>query len=143
MEHNNRQNALVLLVDDQPQNLQVLGTTLSEHYQIAVATNGRAALEFVKRQRPELILLDIMLPDISGFEVCKRIKAFPEIRDIPIIFLTAKTETEDIITGFRVGGVDYITKQFNTMEDLRRTSSFSVRFSVWKGGDDRESVISV
>lgn len=120
MELKTQYPALILLVDDHPENLQVLGTVLGEHYQIAVAENGRDAMEFVRHQLPDLILLDVMLPDISGFEVCKRLKTFPEIRDIPIIFLTAKTETKHIITGFRAGGVDYITKPFNTMELLVR-----------------------
>ncbi len=111
---------LILLVDDNPKNLQVLGSLLEGTYKTAVAENGAEALEFVKKRFPDLILLDILMPEIDGFEVCERLKALPETRDIPIIFLSAKTETQDIVKGFEVGGVDYITKPFHAPELLVR-----------------------
>ncbi len=114
------EKALILLVDDNPKNLKLLGNLLKGTYKTVVAESGREALEFVKKRVPELILLDIMMPEMTGFEVCERVKASPETRDIPIIFLSAKTETQDIVKGFEVGGVDYITKPFQVPELLAR-----------------------
>jgi CheY-like chemotaxis protein len=96
------------MVDDNPTNLQVLGTLLEGKYKTAIAKDGFKALEFVKKRRPDLILLDIMMPDMDGFEVCAKLKASPETRDIPIIFLTARVETEDVTKGFELGAVDYL-----------------------------------
>lgn len=115
---------LILLVDDTPRNLQVLGNILKKQaYHLAVATNGFEALERIKEVRPDLILLDIMMPDLSGFEVCEVLKKDETTRDIPVIFLTAKTETEDIVHGFELGAVDYITKPFNGVELLARVKT--------------------
>lgn len=106
-------SASILMVDDNPQNLQMLGNTLKEKkYKLAAAQNGRQALDFVKKRKPDLILLDIMMPGMDGYEVCRRLKEDPDTEKIPVIFLTAKTETRSIIQGFEVGGVDYITKPF-------------------------------
>ena len=113
---NTTEKPLILLVDDQATNLQVLGMLLERDYRIAVAKNGTEALDFVERKKPDLILLDIMMPDIDGFEVCKRLKACPTTQDIPIIFLSAKTESADVIKGFEVGAVDYVTKPFRREE---------------------------
>ncbi len=111
----------VLIVDDTVQNIQVLGTVLREqNYQINVAQNGLQALESVEKVRPDLILLDVMMPEMDGFEACKRLKANDETKDIPIIFLTAKVETEDVVHGFDLGAVDYVTKPFNATELLAR-----------------------
>ena len=116
-----KKNPAVLLVDDVPKNLQVLGSTLSkEGYRIAAAMNGKKALEMIEKTRPDLILLDVMMPEMDGFETCQILKSRPETRDIPVIFLTAKTETEDIIKGFELGAVDYISKPFNSSELLVR-----------------------
>lgn len=83
----------VLIVDDTPQNIQVLGTHLRQaEYQINVAQNGLQALDVVRKVKPDLILLDIMMPELDGFETCKRLKADPDTSDIPIIFLTARVE---------------------------------------------------
>ncbi len=114
------EKAFILLVDDNLKNLQVLGNLLEGTYGTAAAENGVEALEFLKKRMPDLILLDIMMPGMGGFEVCKRLKAAPETRDIPIIFLSAKTETQNIVKGFEVGGVDYITKPFQIPELLAR-----------------------
>jgi len=97
--------ALILAVDDKPQNLQFLGKLLSDNgYEVGMAQNGQQALNFVKKNEPDLILLDIMMPDLDGYEVCKRLKVDFSARHIPIIFLTAKTEAKDIVKGFDVGG---------------------------------------
>lgn len=106
--------AKILLVDDSLDNLDLLRNTLeSEGHSISVATSGEAALKITPRFLPDLILLDIMMPGIDGFETCRRLKNSDAVRDIPIIFITAKTESRDIIKGFNLGGIDYITKPFN------------------------------
>jgi len=113
--------ALILIVDDLPQNLQVLGSILRKNkYQIAVATNGQQAIDILKNISPDLILLDVMMPGIDGHEVCRRLKKQDSTKDISIIFLTAKSETDDIVKGFELGAVDYITKPFNATELLAR-----------------------
>jgi len=112
--------SLILLVDDQPRNLQVLGSLLEGTYSTAVAEHGAEALEFVRKRSPDLILLDILMPDMNGFEVCKRLKADPETRDIPVIFLSALDGILDKVNAFAVGGVDYITKPFQAEEVLAR-----------------------
>ena len=107
----------VLIVDDNPANLDILWKTLEqEGYQIAVASDGESALETTANVAPDLILLDIMMPGIDGYETCRRLKADPATRDIPVIFITAKTETEDLVKGFDLGGVDYITKPIRQEE---------------------------
>lgn len=116
-----KEDILILIVDDTPQNIQVIGNILSEEgYDTGVAMNGKEALNFVLKQLPDLILLDIKMPEMDGYEVCQILKKEKKTEDIPIIFLTAKTETEDIVKGFDVGGVDYVTKPFNTRELLAR-----------------------
>lgn len=117
------EKALILLVDDSPINLQILGTTLEGTYKTAFARDGLQALDIIQHRQPDLILLDIMMPDMNGFEVCERLQASPDTRDIPIIFLTAKTETENMIKGLRLGAVDYITKPFQKEELLARVST--------------------
>ena len=108
---------LILIVDDTVKNLQVLGTILkAENYKIAVATNGNQAISIANDTNPDLILLDVMMPELDGFQTCKKLKSLPGTKDIPVIFLTAKVETEDIIEGFKAGAVDYITKPFNSYE---------------------------
>jgi len=115
---------VVLIVDDNSTNLQVLGTILKvKNWKIGVAVNGRLALQMVDAIKPDLILLDIMMPDISGHEVCRRLKATPSTMDIPIIFLTAKSDTRDIAEGFKLGAVDYVTKPFNSLELLARVTT--------------------
>jgi diguanylate cyclase (GGDEF)-like protein len=105
---------LILLVDDVPKNLQILGNTLkSDDLTVAFATNGKKALEYVQKKQPDLILLDIMMPDMDGYEVCKRIKEDTQTMHIPIIFITAMSDADDEYRGFELGGADYITKPFN------------------------------
>jgi diguanylate cyclase (GGDEF)-like protein len=113
--------ARLLMVDDNPRNLQVLGTILKrEGYELIVAVDGQQALNAVVRTRPDLILMDVMMPVMDGFEACRRIKAEPACRDIPLIFLSARGETGDLLRGFELGAVDYVTKPFNRAELLAR-----------------------
>jgi two-component system, sensor histidine kinase and response regulator len=117
----NKIESRVLIVDDNPQNIQVLGNILRENgYKISVAMNGKDALNFVNKTIPDLILLDIMMPEMDGYETCKLLKENETTKEIPVIFLTAKVETDDIVKGFSVGGVDYITKPFRKEELLAR-----------------------
>jgi phosphoserine phosphatase RsbU/P len=105
---------LLLLVEDAPVNIQIAQAILKDDYRIRIATDGTKALELVKvRPTPELILLDVAMPGMDGYEVCTRLKADPETRDIPVIFLTGKTDSEDETHGFSVGAVDYIHKPFS------------------------------
>jgi len=105
---------LVLLVDDTPANIQVVHNILKDSYTIRIATNGAKALDLAKASpQPDLILLDVMMPDVDGYEVCSRLKSDPSTREIPIIFLTGKTEPEDETKGFELGAVDYIHKPFS------------------------------
>ena len=102
---------VILVVDDTPQNLSLMSGLLRDDYRVLVANHGERALSLISGDsRPDLILLDVMMPEIDGFEVCRRLKALPEGRDIPVIFLTARNEVEDEQQGFDVGAVDYITK---------------------------------
>jgi class 3 adenylate cyclase len=114
----------ILVIEDEPANIQTLSTLLKERgYQINIATNGRQGLEVLDRIRPDLILLDIMMPEMDGFETCRRIKASTAWREMPIIFLTAKTDTADIVRGFELGAVDYVAKPFNAHELLARVNT--------------------
>lgn len=112
---------VVLLVDDNPTNLGVLFDSLSDSgFKILVAQDGESAIEQVNYLKPDIILLDVMMPGIDGFETCKRLKQNPDTHDIPVLFMTALTETVDKVKGFSVGAVDYITKPFQTEEVLAR-----------------------
>src|SRR5512137_1198814 len=114
----------ILIVDDAPANIQVLSATLkAKGYQLSVATNGKQALEVLTRVQPDLILLDVMMPEMDGFETCRRLKATEQWRHIPVIFLTSKSETTDIVQGFDLGAVDYVAKPFNPHELLARVST--------------------
>jgi class 3 adenylate cyclase len=116
--------ARILIIDDAPANIQTLSTILKERgYNLNIATNGRQGLDVLERIRPDLILLDIMMPEIDGFETCRRIKASTAWREIPIIFLTAKTDTADIVRAFELGAVDYVAKPFNAHELLARVNT--------------------
>ena len=114
----------LLIVDDMPENIKVLGSSLDgEGYVISFATSGEQALEMVRRSRFDLILLDIMMPGMDGYHVCRTLKLFEETVDIPIIFITAKTDQSDILKGFEAGAVDYVTKPFNTAELIMRVKT--------------------
>jgi len=114
----------ILLVDDTPDNLRLLSTMLLEQeYEVRSVRSGSAALMGVQGQPPDLILLDITMPGMSGYEVCERLKGNPETRDIPIIFISALNEVFDKVKAFTVGGVDYISKPFQVEEVLVRVEN--------------------
>ncbi|WP_346854249.1 hybrid sensor histidine kinase/response regulator [uncultured Draconibacterium sp.] len=114
----------VLIVDDNPNNLKIIALILrSFNYKIVIATNGEQAIEMVEKTLPDIILLDVMMPKIDGFETCRLIKAKDEYKDIPIIFITALNDTESLVKGFKAGGVDYITKPFNKDELISRVKT--------------------
>lgn len=109
-----KQRPTVLVVDDIPTNIELLSGILHEAYQVKAAINGDRALKLARAETPpDLILLDVMMPGMSGYEVCKQLKADPATRQIPVIFVTAKTEMNDELQGLALGAVDYITKPFN------------------------------
>src|SRR5258706_7377227 len=111
----------ILIVDDMPANLGVLTSHLErEGYVAVVAQGGEEGVERAEFVRPDLILLDVMMPGVDGFETCRRLKASPNTRDIPVVFMTALTDTSDKLTGFAVGAVDYVTKPLNGAEVLAR-----------------------
>lgn len=110
-----------MIVDDNPKNLQVLGLTLkNENYQVEFATNGKTALNWINIRKFDLILLDIMMPEMDGFEVCRVIRSNKEYNDIPIIFLTAETGKESVLKGFEIGAQDFVAKPFDSRELLAR-----------------------
>ena len=112
---------LVLIVDDNPKNIQFLGNLLMPYgYALGVAQNGKEALAFLEERLPDLILLDVMMPEMDGFQFCSEIKANLHFSHIPVIFLTAKSESDDIVKGFESGGADYVTKPFIAAELMAR-----------------------
>lgn len=112
---------VILVVDDSPENILVLVGHLREAgYDVISAPNGPRALELVRHRVPDLVLLDIMMPVMDGFKVCEEMKADPIIRDVPVIFVTARAHTDDVVHGLHVGAVDYITKPINSQELLAR-----------------------
>ncbi len=111
----------LLIVDDTPENIGVLFECLADqNFKIFVAENGLDALEIAKEKHPDLILLDILMPGINGFETCRQLKNIPQTEDIPVIFMTALSETSDKVKGFQLGAVDYVTKPFQQEEVLAR-----------------------
>jgi sigma-B regulation protein RsbU (phosphoserine phosphatase) len=124
MGNKNSDTESILLVDDNPTNLQVLFQTLEGvGCKLLIAKNGSGALAIAGKALPDLILLDIMMPDIDGYEVCLRLKADPATADIPVIFLSALGETEDKVKGLHLGAVDYITKPFQPDEVIARVNT--------------------
>ncbi|MEL6854044.1 MAG: response regulator [Cyanobacteria bacterium J06607_13] len=116
--------ATVLLVDDQPQNLRLLSELLEEQgYDVQQAISGQVALQAISHNRPDLILLDIYMPDMDGYSVCQQIRANPTTEDIPIIFISALDEVWDKVKAFSAGGNDYITKPFKVVEVLARVEN--------------------
>ncbi len=111
----------ILIIDDSPKNIQVVANFLqNEGYDLSFASDGVEALQILAKEKFDLILLDVIMPEIDGFEVCRKLSTDPEYKDIPILFLTVKTDPESIVKGFESGGVDYITKPFNPYELLAR-----------------------
>ena len=118
------EKATILVIDDNTTNLNILLDYLNElSYRVLIAPSGEQALQRLQYARPDVILLDIMMPGIDGFETCRRLKADDTTKDIPVIFMTALTETVDKVRGFSVGGVDYITKPFQHEEVLARVKT--------------------
>ncbi len=116
--------ANILIVDDELINLKVLMSMLDEQgYQVRPAINGQVALTAVQKTPPDLILLDIIMPGMDGYELCRRLKANEQSHDIPIIFISGRGETEDKVKAFTIGGVDYITKPFQVEEVLARINT--------------------
>lgn len=114
----------ILIVDDAPKNIQVLGSILRPlGYNVEFATNGKQAIRWVHESTFDLVLLDIMMPEISGFDVCEEIRKIDTYKDIPVIFLTAKTDSESVVRGFRLGAQDYVTKPFEANELLARVKT--------------------
>ncbi|MEE4255400.1 MAG: response regulator [Bacteroidales bacterium] len=113
--------ANILIVDDIPSNIRLMVSILDEHgYSVSYAQSGMQAIELCKRVNFDLILLDVMMPVMDGFEVCEVLKGIESTKDVPIIFLTARTDQESTLKGFDAGGVDYVTKPFNEKELLVR-----------------------
>lgn len=118
------ENINILVVDDNVENLKVVSTYLKEKkYKIALALDGESALKALESNKIDLVLLDVMMPEMDGFEVCKAIKGNSYTKNIPVIFLTAKNDKDDIVKGFEVGGVDYIPKPFYKEELYARVNN--------------------
>ena len=118
------EKAVVLAVDDTPTVLLVIERALRKRgFEVRCANDGLEALDMLREVQPDLILLDVMMPEMSGFEICEKLKCSEATAGIPIIFLTGKSSPEDIVRGFRIGGVDYITKPFYTEELIARVET--------------------
>lgn len=116
--------ASILIIDDTPENLRLLSRMLMEHgYQIRVANGGQRAIEAALTSPPDLVLLDVLMPDLDGYEVCRLLRTDPRTSDIPVIFISALSTTEDKLNAFTAGGVDYITKPFQSREVLARVKT--------------------
>ena len=115
---------IVLIVDDLPDNLALLSDALEQAgHMVLVALDGATALERMQRLKPDIVLLDALMPGIDGFETCRRIKARAEFEDVPVLFMTALTESEHVLEGFAAGGVDYVTKPIHPEQVLARVAS--------------------
>jgi DNA-binding response OmpR family regulator len=114
----------ILIIDDNPHNLEMLGVFLRDNgYEVVEIARGDQALNYLEKNFPDLILLDIMMPDMDGYTICQKIKDNLATRHIPVIFLTAKTDPDDVVRGFELGGVDYVTKPFHAVELLARVKT--------------------
>ncbi|MFC5454738.1 response regulator [Prosthecobacter fluviatilis] len=139
---------VVLVVDDNLKNIQVVGTILTQAgFEVIPATSGPQALQRMEARPPDLVLLDVLMPDMDGFEVCRRLRDNPETASLPVIFVSAANDTGAIVRGLEAGGVDYITKPFNKTEllarvrnqvELKRTREVSARIL-----HEREKIISM
>lgn len=124
MARPNVRSSRILIVDDVEDNLNLLTDMLAKHgHQVDIALSGAEALEAIAHQHPDLILLDIQMPGMDGYEVCERLQADEATRDIPVIFLSALSETRDIVKGFEAGGVDYVSKPFQSREVVARVEN--------------------
>lgn len=124
MDKNGRVTGSVLIVDDLPDNLALIAGILNEYgHKVRLATSGRTALASAKASPPQMILLDVNMPDMDGYEVCTRLKEDPVLSDIPVIFLTAQNETSDIVKAFALGAADFVTKPFRKEELVARVTA--------------------
>jgi len=115
---------VVLIVDDVPDNLALLSSALEQAgYMVLVALDGRSALERMQRLKPEIVLLDAMMPGLDGFETCRLMKAEASFEDVPVVFMTALTESEHVLEGFAAGGVDYVTKPIHPEQVVARVGA--------------------
>ena len=138
MTPSNNDTEAVLLVDDNPTNLQLLFETLDGRgYKLLIAKDGKTALSIARKAGPNLILLDIMMPEIDGYEVCRQLKADPATAEIPVIFLSALTETKDKVQGLDLGAVDYVTKPFQPEEVIARVNTHLTVYRLKKALDQK------
>jgi len=117
------QTHTILVVDDSPANIDVVKSILSDSYLVQAAVNGKVALKIAEKRKPDLILLDIMMPDMDGFEVCEALKADASTADIPVMFVTGRDQESDESKGLRVGAVGYITKPVDPSELKRKVAN--------------------
>jgi adenylate cyclase len=138
MNKSNDATEAILLVDDNPTNLQLLFETLDGRgYKLLIAKDGKTALSIVRKACPNLILLDIMMPEIDGYEVCRQLKADPATEEIPVIFLSALTDTKDKVQGLDLGAVDYVTKPFQPDEVIARVHTHLTVYRLKKALDEK------
>jgi DNA-binding response OmpR family regulator len=117
-------NMTILIVDDTPTNVDLLSMVLKKrNYKVRVADSGERALKQINLQPPDLVLMDVMMPGMDGFETCRRMKQDPATADIPVIFITALSDMQDMLKGFQVGGADFLTKPFQAEEVLARVKA--------------------
>ena len=121
----------LLVVDDTPANLTLLANLLNRHYQVQLATSGAKALELARRHPPDLVILDVMMPEMDGYEVCRRLKADPLTAHVPVLFLTALSRPEDESRGFEAGGADFVQKPFNPLTVLARVAT-QLQVKAWQ-----------
>ncbi len=138
----------ILIVDDIPANLKVLGDILKNNgYKVRPVPNGALALQVAEKEQPDLILLDIMMPDMDGYEVCRRLKIKEGLKEIPVIFISALNETNDIVKALNTGGVDYINKPFQAEEVLARVKTHLTislqRLELQKLNSDKDRFMSI
>jgi two-component system sensor histidine kinase ChiS len=138
MTSDNTAEEAILLVDDNPTNLQLLFETLDGRgYKLLIAKDGKSALSIAGKARPNLILLDIMMPEIDGYEVCRQLKADPATAEIPVIFLSALTDTKDKVHGLDLGAVDYVTKPFQPDEVIARVNTHLTVYRLKQALDEK------
>lgn len=142
MNTSDKDKDIILIVDDSPNNLEVLSDTLTEAgFEVAVATDGESAIEQVEYEAPSLILLDIMMPGIDGFETCRRLKSNLSTYDIPVIFMTALADTVEKVKGLNLGAVDYIVKPFQQEEILARVRVHLKLYTLTKTLEEKNTIL--
>jgi DNA-binding NarL/FixJ family response regulator len=134
------EHPIILIVDDDKRNLITLSMCLRSDYDLMTALNAQEAMDIIETKMPDLLLLDIMMPDVSGYTLCTRLKNDQRTKDIPVIFITAKDSTEDVIKGLELGADDYITKPFKPAEVLARVKSTLRVYSRYKGQNNMDLV---